>query len=296
MNKTLRFGLAFVLIGVAVVMIVGIMTQDNFFTVDEGMFTSYSDTYTKDEISKFDFNFDNRKIYVLASDDDEIHVEYYLYEKETFSTSIDNGTLRMKIDLRWYYNFFNFYNLTNPSYYVVNLYLPTSILDYALDLDTSNGNISLTGVPELADVELTTSNGDIIISSLIANMIDLSTSNGKIELVDVESLSNIKGGTSNGRIILENVKGSDIAFGTSNGRITADQIECDNLELSSSNGEVNVEVVGTNDDYKIRLATSNGDRVLNDIKVDQNNFNTDQTNYINIESSNGDVELKFTLD
>jgi hypothetical protein len=296
MNKTLRFGLAFVLIGVAVVMIVGIMTQDNFFTVDEGMFTSYSDTYTKDEISKFDFNFDNRKIYVLPSDNDDIHVEYYLYEKETFSSSVDNGTLRMKIDLRWYYNFFNFYNLTNPGYYVVNLYLPTSILDYSLDLATSNGNISLSGIPELQDVELSTSNGDIIINQLDANMIDLSTSNGKIELSDVISTTNINGKTSNGRIILDNVKGVDLDFGTSNGRITADLIECENLELSSSNGEVNVEVIGTNDDYKIRLATSNGDRVLNDIKVDQNNFNTDKSNYINIESSNGDVELKFTLD
>jgi hypothetical protein len=296
MNKTLRFGLAFVLIGVAVVMIVGIMTKDNFFTVDEGMFTSYSDTYTKDEISKFDFNFDNRKIYVLPSDNDDIHVEYYLYEKETFSSSVDNGTLRMKIDLRWYYNFFNFYNLTNPGYYVVNLYLPTSILDYSLDLATSNGNISLSGIPELQDVELSTSNGDIIINQLDANMIDLSTSNGKIELSDVISTTNINGKTSNGRIILDNVKGVDLDFGTSNGRITADLIECENLELSSSNGEVNVEVIGTNDDYKIRLATSNGDRVLNDIKVDQNNFNTDKSNYINIESSNGDVELKFTLD
>jgi hypothetical protein len=272
------------------------MTQDNFFTVDEGMFTSYSDTYTKDEISKFDFNFDNRKIYVLPSDNDDIHVEYYLYEKETFSSSVDNGTLRMKIDLRWYYNFFNFYNLTNPGYYVVNLYLPTSILDYSLDLATSNGNISLSGIPELQDVELSTSNGDIIINQLDANMIDLSTSNGKIELSDVISTTNINGKTSNGRIILDNVKGVDLDFGTSNGRITADLIECENLELSSSNGEVNVEVIGTNDDYKIRLATSNGDRVLNDIKVDQNNFNTDKSNYINIESSNGDVELKFTLD
>jgi hypothetical protein len=296
MNKTLRFGLAFVLIGVAVVMIVGIMTKDNFFTVDEGMFTSYSDTYTKDEISQFDFNFENRKIYILPSDDDEVHVEYYLYEKETFSNSLDNGTLKMKIDLRWYYSFFNFYNLTNPGYYVVNLYLPTSILDYSLDLDTSNGNISLSGVPQLQDVELSTSNGDIIINGLDANMIDLSSSNGKLELSDVISTTNINGETSNGRIILDNVKGIDLDFGTSNGRITADLIECDNLQLSSSNGEVNVEVVGTIDDYKIRLSTSNGDRVLNDIKVDQNNFNTDKSNYINIESSNGDVELKFTLD
>lgn len=296
MNRTLRFGLAFVLIGLALVTIVGVVTRDNFFTVDEGMFTPYSDTYTKEEIKDFDFNFENRKIYVLPSEDDSIHVEYYLYEKETFSKSLDNEQLIMKIDLRWYYNFFNFYNLTNPSYYVVNLYLPSSVLDYSLDLDTSNGNISLSGVAKLYDVELQTSNGDIIIGQLNANLIDLSTSNGKIELTDVESVSNIKGGTSNGRIILDNVKGIDLDFGTSNGRIIAEQIECQNLELSSSNGEVEVEVIGTNDDYRIRLATSNGDRVLNDIKVDQNNFNTDKTNYINIESSNGDVELKFTLD
>lgn len=296
MNRTLRIGLALVLIGLGLVIGVSVVTKGEYFSINEDEFTYYEEIYTSEEFDSFDFDFDNRKVYVLPSEDDSVKVEFYLNEKEEFELNDEGTTLEITIDRKWYNNFFNIGNLTNPSFYDVYLYLPDSQTAFNLNILSSNGKISVSNTDDLGVVYLDTSNGDILIDELNAAMLDLETSNGRIELENVVVTGDIYAGTSNGRIILDQVQGDTLTFSTSNGKIEAENITALNLKLSSSNGDIEAKVFGNQDDFRIKLATSNGSRYLDGIKVDQSDFNNNQANYVDIRSSNGTVSLDFITD
>ncbi len=293
MNRTLRIGLALVLIGLGLVIGVSVVTKGEYFNINEDEFTYYEETYTSEEFQAFDFDFDNRKIYVVPSEDDTIMVKYYVNDKEEYVIDEAGATLEITIDRKWYNNFFNIGGLTNPSYYDVYLYLPDTITEYNLNIASSNGKISIVDTTDLGTVYLDTSNGDIIIENLDAIRLDLETSNGRISLQNVVVENDISAGTSNGRIILDDITGDTLVFSTSNGKIQADNIQATNLKLTSSNGDIEATVYGDQDDFRIKLATSNGSRYLDGIKVDQSDFNNTQTNYVDIRSSNGTVTLDF---
>ncbi len=293
MNRTLRIGLALVLIGLGLVIGVSVVTKGEYFNISEDEFTYYEETYTSDEFQAFDFDFDNRKIYVLKSEDENITVQYYVNDKDDYTIDDSGSTLEITVERKWYNNFFNIGNITNPSYYEVYLYLPEVDTAYNLNIASTNGKISVTDTDDLGTVYLDTSNGDIIIENLNAIRLDLETSNGRIDLSNVATTGDITAGTSNGRIILDDVSGDTLVFSTSNGKIIAENISSTNLKLSSSNGDVEATVYGDQDDFRIKLATSNGSRYLDGIKVDQSDFNNNQTNYVDIRSSNGTVSLDF---
>jgi DUF4097 and DUF4098 domain-containing protein YvlB len=117
--------------------------------------------------------------------------------------------------------------------------------------------------------------------------------NGEIELTNIESFNNIDGRNSNGSIFLDGVIGKNLDFVTSNGKITTSNISFDNLKLITSNGEIEASVLGIKSEYKIRISTSLGSRYIDGEKVDQSIFNTNQENYITIQSSNSSVRLNF---
>lgn len=293
MNKTLKFGFALVLIGLGLVTAISAVDGGDFFRVEDEKFVLHEDVYEADQFAEVEFDLDNRKIFVLTSEDEDIHVKYYIHERETYILSEENELFYLEINMKWYYNLVSFYNFITPSYYEVYLYLPETLSVYDLDLDTSNGSVTVNSVSELGDVSLETSNGDVMIKNAIVDNLVLSTSNGKIEITNVESLNDIIGRNSSGIIFLDDVIGKDLDFSTSNGKITTSNILFENLKLITSNGEIDASVFGEKSEFEIRISTSNGKRYIDGDRVFDSVYNADQTNKIIVQSSNGDVRLDF---
>jgi DUF4097 and DUF4098 domain-containing protein YvlB len=134
--------------------------------------------------------------------------------------------------------------------------------DIALELDGSNGDITVEGVA--GGVVLRTSNGDIDLDRLSGD-VDAETSNGSIVGRFLSSPS-FSADTSNGRITLRFEQPPD--------RVVAD----------SSNGDIDVEVPDLV--YRIDADTDNGDI---DVEVVSD---PDAARTIEVRSNNGDIEVR----
>jgi DUF4097 and DUF4098 domain-containing protein YvlB len=244
-------------------------------------------------------------IKIVVSNDDNVHISYYENDKEHYEIKqSDIGTLSViKHNMRKWYDY-----LFNISFQTTNLTVavPSRFLGN-LSAESSNGRIDCIGV-NAADMILTTSNGKITVSNLMASgKLEASTSNADDILSNVTVSGNVACDTSNGKISLENVKGKNINARTSNGAVALksvvsnenivantsnQQIYFDNikfgtgLDCNSSNGAVKGNIAGKLVDYTITSKTSNGkdnlpERMSGGAKT------------IDITTSNGGIEINF---
>ncbi len=293
MNKSLKIGLALFLIGLGVVLSVNIATKGELFDVNEGEFELHEESYTKEQFESFTFDFDNRDIYVLPSEEENISIKFYVNEKEDFEYNDETDELSITIDYQWQRNIFSFSFPKNRTYYKVYLYVPASFFAYNFDFTSKNGYIKVEDILLLGDVDLKTSNGDLEITNSSVNQISMNTSNGKLNLANISVTGDLEGRTSNGRVNATNIEASKIELRTSNGRIIAEDLNSKYIKLNTSNGEIDSTVIGNKDDFHVRIHTSNGSRYYDGIKVAQSDFNTSKVDYVELTSSNGNVTLNF---
>jgi len=116
-------------------------------------------------------------------------------------------------------------------------------IEMAMNLETSNGSIEVTGVN--GNVRCDTSNGSVRVIDC-RGPVDVKTSNGKIGL-EGESLANIRARTSNGSVQL------------------AGNLEPGSHEIQTSNGSIQVELSGT--PVTVIATTSNGSITANGQKL-----------------------------
>ena len=116
-------------------------------------------------------------------------------------------------------------------------------LDGRIDVRTSNGGIYFDGVT--AEVRARTSNGAITGSAMSSDDIDVQTSNGRITLSFAEAPDTVRARTSNGRIDLRfpaDAPSYVVDASTSNGQvrneIRSDPASAATLDLATSNGDI----------------------------------------------------------
>lgn len=294
MNKLIRFGLAFLLIGLALVLVVSTTTNANIFVLDDENFTLNEEDYSKDDFDSFYFDLDNRSVYIEESEDDQIHLKYYTHEKDLVDYEDTENEVNLTITRKWYYNIFSFNVFSDKDYYKVYLSLPADLVIDMLEVSTSNGRVESDVDNVFSTVRLISSNGRMDIANLSANNILVSTSNGDIDLNDVLVSGSVDLDTSNGDILINNLAANEIDADTSNGRIDAQDITSENIAFDSSNGRVYLLVLGKKEDYRVTLSTSNGSEIYDGIKVDSGTINSSGSKTISLDSSNGDVEVSFT--
>jgi len=293
MNKLLKYGLAILLIGFGIVLAVSITSNSNIFGTNEDNYTLTEKSYTGDEFNAIDFDFDNRHVIITQSSDDQIHLTYYLHEKDELEYNDTESELVFEISRKWYFNILSFDIFTNKEYFEVVLALPTTTTLENIDLATSNGvlNINVSNVFDAVDLQA--SNGRIDILNIEANSLVAMTSNGDILIDDlaVHNSTNLK--TSNGAINIEYLTSKDLKANTSNGRINAENIISEDINLDTSNGRIFLSVIGEKDDYRVTLSTSLGDKIYDGLTVQSGTINTSGTKSIDLDSSNGEVEVAF---
>ncbi len=294
MGRIFKIGLGLLLVGIGVIAVFGALSQDSVFGAFSEDFVYHEFTYDATQFNAVATDLDNRQVYVLPSEDDQIKVVYYDSEDRLIEISDNGDTLNIDSEkIPWYENIALGFNFNfNTVYYKVYVYLP-DLEEYDLNIHSSNGKISIQDLDALGNVTVSTSNGDIILANLTVDNFVGTSSNGDLNFSDVISGQKIMADTSNGRIDFNNLVGSELDASTSNGRIEANRLDFSDIELSSSNGRVDVTVIGAADNFRIRLRTSNGSKTLDGIKVAQEDFNTSLDNAIYLHTSNGDVDLEF---
>lgn len=133
-------------------------------------------------------------------------------------------------------------------------------------------------VPVLADVDIDTSNGDVIVRGIEGEML-LDTSNGSIDVRDATGLVNAD--TSNGRVDVERFVGT-LVVETSNGAIDIEDVEA-SVNARTSNGRIDFSGTLVGDTHSLR--TSNGS-----IEVD-----VDATESINFDASTSTGVIRSNL-
>lgn len=295
MGRLFKIALALLLIGFGGFVAFSIISDDPLFaSVNEEDFIYNELIYDAADFTNFDFSFDNRNFFIEPSETDEIKIIYYTTEKDKVKVTDTTTTLVLLNKVEWFTNWFSGWgNFLNDDYYDVYIYLPTTEI-YNIEIDTSNGNLTMEGMDNLNTFVYDTSNGKLTLDTISANSLDLNTSNGVVTLTDVHSESNIIIDTSNGRILLTNVEAETIKADTSNGAILAEGIEANRIELDTSNGKIKLNVLGDKDDYRVDMSSSNGDLLYDGISVAEGPINSDGEKSISLDSSNGDIEVTFT--
>jgi len=294
MGRLFKIALGLFLVGVGIVAIFSILSEDNLFAaVSEEDFVYHELTYEADEFVKFDFQFDNRDFIFRASENDEIKISYYTTEKDPVDVVENGNVLELVNDIEWYNQVFIGWDFfTNDDYYDVYVYLPTTS-EYEVYLVNANGSVDIENLANFTDIFVGTSNGRITLENVVAESVDLVTSNGEVRLTSVVVTDNIAIITSNGRIYLTDVIADAISGISSNGKVIATAIDAEVISLSTSNGDIEVNLAGPKADYALNMSTSNGDMVYDGIETTSEHLNTGADKTVNLNTSNGDITVTF---
>ena len=294
MGRIFKFALALFLIGVGAIAIFSVVAEESIFTaVNEEDYEYVELTYSDDDFTGFDFSFDNRSFYILVSEDDQVKISFYKTEKETIVVDDEGETLSITHETVWYEQWFLGWNVfTNDEYLDVFVYLPSSMV-YDIDFSSSNGTMDIKNFDNLDTIRLLTSNGKIAVDNVSSDSMFLDTSNGEIRVTNTIVADDLTVLTSNGRVYLTDVEADELEADTSNGRITATGIVSSDISLTTSNGDVILQVIGDKDEYEVHMDTSNGDLNYDGIGVTDGDFNSGAEKNIDLDSSNGDVSVEF---
>jgi DUF4097 and DUF4098 domain-containing protein YvlB len=108
-------------------------------------------------------------------------------------------------------------------------------MTYLLDLESTNGRISVTGL-KVKDSDVQTENGRIGMETIEADTLHVSTENGRI-LMETVSGDDLSLSTENGSIDLIEIKSQTLTASTENGSIRA-HLSCERADLDTENGSI----------------------------------------------------------
>lgn len=143
-------------------------------------FTQKSYIAEVDEVAKVNIDVNDRQIEIIASTDNQIHINYFENSKEYFDISVsDDNVLTMTSanDKQWT-DYIGGKSATSSR--KISLQLPTSLLT-TLNLSTTNEDISLPSLTIADDLSISSYGGNIVFDKLnVGNSININAKNGNI--------------------------------------------------------------------------------------------------------------------
>ena len=275
-----------IILGIFLVVMSVFLLRGNYGTIDSpGNYEEKNAEFETNGIKAITVDTSNRRIEVVESTDDLIHITYYENEYETFNIeNSQSGTLSviMKVTRDWFTWDFSF-DFTDAA---TTIAIPASFTG-EINLETSNGSISVSKMNLMDKLQVDTSNGAIEIDEVSAQEVDVTSSNASITLTEVAT-TELKVKTSNGRItVTDTTIDGEAYLKTSNASIEVDEIVLNgDSEFDSSNGRISGTIIGDDDDFNIESHTSNGD---NSLPGDTSGANKD----LKVTTSNSDIDIEF---
>ncbi len=260
-------------------------------------------TYNATDINQINVDVRNRSIDIKKTNQNNIVVKYKTNEKNAIYCEKSNGSVNVSsedidnwLDQLKHGAFINFsFNFTDNLN--IQIEIPMNFKG-ELIIHTSNASINLSDISNLSNIDLQTSNSNIIIENVECENARIMSSNGAIDLTNLNVNNKIDGRTSNNTIEIKNCKSSEIEFKTSNGKIilyninttrsleattsnakiTVERIICPEIKLKSSNSNIELDYITAT--KIIDATTSSGEITINRIIG----------NAVKLKSSNGGIK------
>ena len=276
-----------IILGIFLVVMSVFLIRGNYVKTDSpGNYEEKTAEFKVDSVKAITVDTSNRRIEVVESTDDLIHITYYENEYETFN--IENSqsgslTVIMKVTRDWF-SWYDFsFDFTDTATIIA---IPDSFSG-EINLETSNGSISVSKMKLMDKLQVDTSNGAVDMEEVTAQEVDVTSSNGAITLSEVTT-AELKVKTSNGRItVSDTTVDGETYLKTSNASIEVEEIVLNgDSEFDSSNGRISGSILGDDDDFSIESHTSNGD---NSLPGNTSGGNKD----LKVTTSNSDIDIEF---
>lgn len=204
--------------------------------------------YFDENISYIDIDVKTRNIIISSSDVEEISIDHYRKEDDTWVIEIVDGTLNISQDEpNHIFGWFNF-GFFVGDYRDVEIIIPE---EYTFDIDvkTNTGTIDVSGFDEehqLGDVILSSDTGTINLNDIDASTIDLESDTGAVKVKNIKT-SSLKMDTDTGRVVIDEVVATtSIMASTSTGSADISNVETPLIDISVNTGSIDVENVEAN--------------------------------------------------
>lgn len=185
------------------------------------------------------------------------------------------------LTLKNWLNFFLDYN-------ILILELPMNFAGKLL-LKATNGTIKVSGLGNLSDAEILSTNGKIKVVNSRIEMLTVRSHNAKIELQNLIG-ERMEASTGNGIISAKECRfTSFLSMQTQNGAVNGKNLIGDDIVLQTSNGLVNGTIIGNQNDYNITSTARNGFNNLDNVNE------PGRTKKLTAKTHNGRIQIEFTL-
>lgn len=274
----------FILLGVGIIFImvsVIFLPEWNLFADTFNGDRDYGEliTYTEDEvITDLKLDLENRHITVNYVESDELTINYYAEENDTFEFDLVDGELIMTHDFESFWlNIFS-WNMVSRTYVTVTVNIPEAWVLDTVDLKTMTGDIDMEFEEERTYqfVTLYNETGSMNISHITAIELYAHTSTGNIDMSDIST-------------------SIDFTVTLSTGDMTLNRIDTDTLSAQSSTGDIELNDVNANDaevdNSTGRIIISNSEFHTLNVDISTGRIELDQviSNSYLLESSTGDI-------
>ncbi len=144
-------------------------------TFEEQLYSSGDTT-----IKTLNINVSDREIEVVASDDSQIHIEYYESEKEYYDISVsENNELTM--NLIYNNEWTDFIGSKSPAEYrKIRIEIPNDLLS-GISIKTTNEAVRLSSLSVLESISLDSNGGDLVFEKIeVGKSLNVTAKNGNI--------------------------------------------------------------------------------------------------------------------
>ena len=211
---------------------------------------------------------------------DECKIEYTTHKRITYSTEVENGVLKIKLEdsRHWFEKMFSLGDSSK-----LTVYLPAG--EYSsLTIKQATGDINVPADYKFGNVNIKLSTGDTKFSASASEAIEMCTSTGDITLENV-SCGSLKTKVSTGKTTLTNVAvAGDAAITVSNGKSYLTDVKCTNFTSTGDTGNINMTSLIASE--RIDITRTTGDVYFGGCDAAE----------IYVETKTGDVKGTFLTD
>lgn len=141
------------------------------------------------------------------------------------------------------------------------------------------------------EVKIDLGAGETIIDKLSALIIDIEMDAGKLTINDIEAVNSMDIDGSAGEILILNCKVNNLDLDMGVGKSSVHGFITGKSKIDAGVGQLNINLLGTLDDYKFKVNKGIGSIRLNGNGLEDNSINGNGVNLIDIEGGVGEINI-----
>lgn len=268
--------------------------------------TPQTASYDAADITEIQIELAVDDLYVVQSDDDQIHFRYTDRDNRTYSISNEDGILKAAQDYtsgtRWHqWITFDFgqsdlaFTLALPEDFAGSLQLSSDVGDVELedglhlagnlDCTLQTGSFDADGF-QASHITVQTEIGSLDLENCMADSLFLSAQTGDVELAESAIANELFCETDIGGIHLQSVTSANVQLSTQTGDIRLEHLNAPLIAASTDIGDIKGTIEGAESDYSVVVETDIGDSSLKN----QTGLTDCKINFV---TQTGDVEVSF---